>query len=70
MIPFKLRLAIDHKAAEVHVVVAGGLNSAARGARWRPRHDVFWLRSVPDNKYTEVDMSKVFRLGRVANELD
>ena len=70
MIPFKLRLAIDHKAAEVHVVVAGSLNSAARGARWRPRHDVFWLRSVPGKIYTEAGTSEVFRLGRVANELD
>jgi len=53
MMLFELRLAIDHKAAEVPVVVAGSLKGAARGARWRPRHDVFWLHSVPDIIYTE-----------------
>jgi hypothetical protein len=70
MAPFKLRLAIDHKAAEVHVVVAGSLNSAARGARWRPHHDAFWLRSVRGSIYTEADKSEVYSLGRVANELN
>ena len=70
MISFKARLTVDHKAAEVPVVVAGSLGSAARGARWRPRHDAFWLRSVPGNKYIEADKNKIFRLGFVANELN
>jgi len=68
MMLFEWRLAIDHKAAEVPVVVAGSLKGAARGARWRPRHDVFWLHSVPDIIYTEADKRKTFHLGYVANE--
>ena len=68
MMLFELSLAIDHKAAEVPVVVAGSLKSAARGSRWRPRHDVFWLHSVPDVTYTEADKRKTFHLSYVANE--
>lgn len=68
MMSSELRLAIYHNAAEVPVVVAGSLKSAARGARWRPRHDVFWLRSVPNIIDTEADKSDKFLLGYVANE--
>ena len=63
----ELRLANDHEAAEVPVVVLGSLKSAARGARWRPHQDAFCLHSVHNAIYSEADKSTTFRLADVVN---